>query len=548
MPGSPLIQSECKIIMLNKELQDVGEVRKFTQWQHTHKLNEVSSWQLDMRTKDFDHYNIDPSTHFCFYRDNELLLDGPIMPGGIQHTVSTQMTRIIGGCDNAYLATRICYPVVTGPIFDTSIGTWKFGVLRSPVGINSKIMSLKDDKGVDTGIACLAKQEYEVTLIVEDSQSFLEGSTITWLNAGVMVTDWKNMPQGYNAYGDRVSYCTGSVKTCPLRIKAVDLATNMITIDNPQGDCGQGTDGQILAPGFPSGGSLIQTSGDHLVDDPLYLGYDTRVGCADDVAKQLVYFNAGRGACSDHFGTRAIRHLEIGAPTTQGAEVTANSRGENLLTQVQNVCLAGALNFETKLIGNEIVFDTFLGNDLTADGNLVFSLESGNLKDAVYSYGPPTGNFVMGCGPETGVDKLMLPSGNQQSIDEYGRWESWINSSTANAGDTTTQVNANMVLTNNLALAKSTINGALTLTIAETDQVRYPRDFRTGDKVRIIIMTGKRKVSVDEIITNLSYSLPGAGAPSGMGSALTATFTRTQTQQMLAIDDVKKQLQQITMT
>jgi len=517
-----LVDANCTIIIRNADLEDIGEITRFNQWIHTLKLNEVSSWQLDMNTKEFDNYEIDEMTGFMFYRDGELLIDGPILTNGIQQTLQTgvEKTTIIGGCDNAFLTSRICYPVVTGPIFDTTTSNWRFGVKRSAVGISSKIVQESE-----------AGQEYDVPIVLEDADGFVEGNTVSFITPqGVSFDSWHTIKHEYGS--------TALLPDSPpllLTIAGVDFSTNTITIGVPQ------QYPAILTPSLPTGGMLYQTSGG-IVDDPAYNGYDTRTGNADSIAKQLVYYNAGRGACSDHFGTRAISHLEVASPTGQGASLTANSRGENLLAQVQAVCLAGGLNFRTRQIKNEIVFETYLGSDLSRNGNLVFSVSGGNLKEYTYSIGPPTSNMVWGCGPTTGPNKEMLPSGNNLSIEQYGRWESWINSSTSEAGNNQAQIAANMVQANNIALAQSIINAQVTLTIQETDQVRYPRDFGIGDKVRV--MVGNE--SIDEIITTIVYSLP-AGSGMGAGSALTAALTKSETRQMRMQKATNKLLQQITM-
>jgi len=510
--------------MRDSNLEDIGEITRYTQWQHTLKLNEVSSWELDMLTRDFESYDIDVNTGILFYRDGELLIDGPIMSNGIKHTLQAgvETTSIIGGCDNAYLMSRICYPVVTGPLFDAVAGTWKFDVQRSAVGISTTITT-----------GSTAGEEYDVPLVVADAEGFLDGSTVTWLDpTGVAHSNWDTIEGGYDGNMSDLRYYNSAAMT----MSGVDFSTNTITIAVPQ------QYPAMLAPAF-TGGALYQTSGG-TVDDPLYLGYDTRSGPADNVAKELVYFNAGLGACSDHFSTRAIPFLNTGMPTAQGLTVTANSRGENLLTQVQNVCLSGGVNFKTTQINGELVFDTFMGNDLTQDGNLIFSVESGNLKEYVYTYGPPTANMIWGCGPQTGPDKQMLPSGDINSIQQYGRWESWISAATAVAGDTPAQIAANMVQTNNLALSQSVINGQLTLTIQETDQVRYPRDFGLGDKVRVMVGT----MPVDEIITTIMYSLPSGTSSAAQGSALMVALTKQETRAMQAQKATSKLLQQMQMT
>ena len=509
--------------MRNADLEDVGEITHFTSWQHTLRLNDIGSWQLDMQTKDFERYNIDEMTGIMFYRDDELIMDGPIMPNGIKETLAAgvETTSIVGGCDNAYLASRVCYPVVTGPLFDTTLGTWKFGVLRSAVGINTDIVT-----GGPGG------EEYDIPLIVSDAEGFIVGSTVTWLDTnGNAISNWDQLT------GSGVDQAPVTMPSGPLVLSGVDFSTNTLTIAVPQE-----SPEQLLAPAFP-GGRIYQTSGG-IVDDPLYVGYDTRNGPAELVAKELVYFNMGKGACADHFSTRAWPHLTVAPPSSQGSVVTANSRGESLLTQVQDVCLSGGINFRIKQVGYELIFDTFPGNDYTQNLNLEFSIASGNLEGYVYTYGPPTSNMVWGCGPNTGPDKIMLPGGNTDSITQYGRWESWISSTTAAAGTTAAQINANMVQANNAALAKTLVNASLTVAIRETDQIRYPRDFDLGDKVRIVV--GSR--TVDEVITEVSYNYPSAASAASQGTALSFALSKTQTALATGQKKNTRLLQQIAMS
>jgi hypothetical protein len=494
------------------------------QWQHTLKLNDVSSWQLDMHTSDFESYGINPSMGIKLYRDDVLIFDGPIMPKGITQLMTSgiETTRIIGGCDNMYLMSRICYPVVTGAIFDAVAGTWKFGVLRSPIGISSAVT-----KGCDAGM------EFDIPLVVDNAESFLGGSTVAFvMSDGTRIDNWNQVMGSTPDEPDHV------YNSAPLVLAGVDLSTNTLTISVPQQ-----YPALLTTHSFPAGSMVYQTSGDVLVDDPLYVGYDTRTGVADSVAKELVYFNAANGACSDDFSTRAWKHLAVAIPNSQGTLVTSNARGESLLTQVQNVCLSGGVNFKTTQIGDQLIFDTFLGNNLTQNKNLVFSYARGNLTDYSYSYGAPTANVVWGVGPQSGVDKLMLPSGDVQSIGDYGRWESWISSSSAKAGTSAAEVAANMVQTNNAALAASLVNCNLTMTIQETDQVRYLRDFNIGDKVRVMI--GRQPV--DEIITTITYTIPTSAKGAGSGSTLTAALSKQETTAMKQAKAVQKTVRTLVM-
>ena len=513
-----LTDSNCELVLRDANLEDAGEITQFIAFTSLLKLNDVSSWQLDMQTSNFRSYGIDETMGIMFKRGGELILDGPIMKITQSLTDGQEKTTIYGGCDLALLSPRICYPVVTGPIFDTSLpgtgtiinagtgvstpppasGAWRFGVKRSAIGITTTTTkdAVFDTSTTDTSLPAV--------LTVVSAVGFVDGNTCTVVNID------------------------GSMH--PRTIVGVDLSSNTITVDS----------GDVVP--WPAGCTVIETSGD-IVDDPAYLGYDTRTGVAENIAKEIVYYNAGAGSCVDSFGSRAIPFLVVAASAGRGAQITANSRGEFVLDQVQNVCISGGLNFAIKQVGQQLVFDTFYGNDLSVNDNLVFSYDGGNLKEYDYTYGPPIANFVMGAGPQGGVDKIMLSSGDLTSISQYGRREEWINSGTAQAGDTNTQIATNMVQANNLALAQSLINASLTLSIQENDQVQYPQDFQLGDKVGVII--GDTRINL--VIGGISYSIP-AGTGSAQGSAVTAVLSKTMTKSMESQVGMSKLIQQMSMS
>ena len=525
MPSANLDDENIEIRLFDADLIDAGEVRNLTAWKHTLNLNALSSWQLDMRSEDFDLTGITPKTTVMFLRNGEPLIDGPIVPNGIQHTCSAaagETTTVLGTDDTRYLMGRDCYPVTTGALFDESTGFYKFGKLRSAIGIKSIIT-----KGDAT------YEEYDIPLVVEDSSGFQAGNTVA-----LYTTDGNRYANWYNVPGAKFADGSSAVFTSTLiTLAGVDLSTNTLTLTVPQQAQGGG---QPLAPPIPAGWTVYQTSGG-IVDDPSYAGYDVRTGPADVIAKELVYYNAGPGACTDIYSSRTWPHLVVAAPTGHGIEITANSRGEGLLTQVSNICLSGGINFQTTMqdpYKQEIVFDTFSGSDLSNDGNLEFSIENGSLSDYKYTYGAPTANFVWIYGPGTGPDKQMLPLADVNSIKQYGRWEGWVGATSAAAGATSADINANMLQTGNQTLASSVQNAQLTMSINETELIKYPDDFQLGDKVRVRVGTGKRSTTVNEIITSLTYMYPAGATGSGSGSALSALLSGQQMRTMeLAIEN-----------
>jgi hypothetical protein len=536
MPGSTLAQNDCEIRIFSKDLVELGEFRNIIQWKHTLRLNDIGSWQIDLEYLDLLNLEIfDESCHVMFLREGVPIIDGPVAPGGIQLSLTSgaYAASVIGACDNIFLTGRICYPVVSGAIFDSVSKTWKFSVLRSAVGINSAITT--GDPG---------QQEYDIPLVVTNAESFIEGNQVNFLtSSGERISNWNDANlTGYDPSNGMARTRFGS---SAITIAAVDLATNTVTIAVPQcpgaGCAPEG--GQLLGPPILAGWRVIQTTGG-IVEDPSYVGYDTRVGAADVIASELVYYNAGPGACGDAYGSRSVPYLMVGTPAAQGTQVTSNARGEELLTQVQNICLSGGVNFRTRMkdpYKQEITFETFMGKDLSQDENIEFSLDAETLKEFKYAYGPPAANMVWCAGPNTGPDKIMLPSGAPDSISQYGRWEQWVSNATAQAGDTAAAIQASMVQANNLQLASSTPTMQLSLTLQESDLVRYGRDFDIADKVRVIIG--------DEVIpwfvSAIDYTLPSTGSEAGAGSPILAAMLYRDTKQMTQLREVKTVLQQI---
>jgi hypothetical protein len=198
-----------------------------------------------------------------------------------------------------------------------------------------------------------------------------------------------------------------------------------------------------------------------------------------------------------------------------------------LLSQIQNLSIVGQLYFQIKQVGTDLVFDVFQGNDLTENADLEFSVRSGNLKEYQYSVGLPVANMLIGVGPNPGAAKVMMPTADPASIAQFGRFESWMSASQGNASDTNAEISSAMAAANQVALLTEAYTSSVTLTLQETDQVRYPRDFNLGDKVRIMI----GDVPTDQIVTSLSYDIP-AGSGSGTGSALTAFYKKQMSRLM----------------
>jgi hypothetical protein len=346
------------------------------------------------------------------------------------------------------------------------------------------------------------------------------------------------------AVGSVIGYKVGAAisalnPTDPLgTLTAIDETNNILTIalyidpDN----------GPVFMSELEQDAAIGQTitGTDILVDNPDYKGYDTRKGKAESVVKQLVYYNAADGACTDQFGSRAVPHLHIAADKGRGSEITINAKGEKLLTLVADGCRAGGINFDVMQDGTNLLFDVYSGADLSNNDELIFSQDRGNLKDYDYKYGMPVANYVIGYGKGTGAKKLVYPSGLVENIAQYGRHEGWVESGSSEAGTSPATITANMIQTNNTVLMQSSQNASVTVTLQETAQVRFPKDFRVGDIVPVYIGNKKFKVPVTSVI----YEIPGSGSASG-GSALTAALSTQETRQMNMVRKHDKEIEKL---
>jgi hypothetical protein len=494
MAISPLVDANCEVIIRDPNLEDNGEITRLSTFESLLKVNDVSSWQINMNTSDYNLLNTDNKSFtfgdgIMFKRDNELIMSGPVLLVKTHYVTGDRTTTIIGADDDFWLTSRLCYPVVEGMIFTD--GVYRFGRMRQANGITTTTT-------VDTVVG-----SNECTVV--NTNGFQVGGRV----------------DGTDSNGLKIS--TGTIAAIDYPANKIYLTTNW---------------GYIHPVGMPLTQSGLPAS--LMVDDPVYLGYDTRIGPAETVMKELVYYNAGEGACVDQYGRRAIDDLII--PTNHGAglNVTSNARGEVLMKQLQDLAVNGQVFFELKQVGTDLVFDVFKGNDLTANADLILSVESGTLKEYEFQIGLPLANMLIGVGPNPGVDKIMLPTGDLDSIKQFGRFEAWSNASQGNAGDTPVVINAAMLASNQSQLLTTAYQSSLSLTIQETDQVRFPRDFNLGDKIRTMIGNEPS----DQIVKAISYSIP-AGSGGGQGSALGAFLKRQMSRTMIKVGqqgDLLKQL------
>jgi hypothetical protein len=226
---------------------------------------------------------------------------------------------------------------------------------------------------------------------------------------------------------------------------------------------------------------------------------------------------------------RSLSNLVIGPGGGIGLPITSNARGDNLLTQLQSIAAAGCVNFQITLHGGPysdfdgtwLEFDTFIGRDLTQTVEL--SVESGTLKEYEYIVSRPKGNLIIAAGPNVQANQQFWFGADPDSIAQYGMVEEWASGASANSQDTVDEINTEMGASVNTSLLNDAYTTSVTLTLQETDQLRFKRDFDLGDKVRVWV----DDIPVDETVRQLYYVLSSSGTASG--GSLVTTFKPRQT-------------------
>jgi len=218
--------------------------------------------------------------------------------------------------------------------------------------------------------------------------------------------------------------------------------------------------------------------------------------------------------------------LHIAPDSGQGNFVTSNTRGENLLTQVTEVCGAGGVNFDVTQSGTNLLFDVYNGKDLTNNDELIFSVDRGNLKGYDYKYGFPAANFAMVYGAGMAAKKMVYPSFSAENIAQYGRVEGWVASTSSAAGATDDVIKANMIQAGDTFLGKAMQNATITAELWETEQVKYGRDFIVGDTVGVYV--GEKKFPIP--ITAIHYTVPSNSGATG--SAVSEALMKSESEAM----------------
>lgn len=219
--------------------------------------------------------------------------------------------------------------------------------------------------------------------------------------------------------------------------------------------------------------------------------YYTATGNAETLMRALVNLNAGPGARTE----RRVSKLILGSVAGVGSSVVVKSRFEKLGDVLRALASSGGgLGYEVVQIGNDLVFRVFAPSDKTKVAR--FSRGLGNLRSVKYDVEAPTGTFAIVGGSGEEDARTIITRANTSSTDNWWLTEFWVEASSQDAGTGLEQAGDE-------ALSQSDEKVTLTTITIDTEDIKYGRDFRTGDLVTVEVLPG---IEVVDTVRSAHYT------------------------------------------
>lgn len=201
--------------------------------------------------------------------------------------------------------------------------------------------------------------------------------------------------------------------------------------------------------------------------------YDIRTGPAETIMRALVNANAGPGALL----ARRIPGLTLEPDQGRGAVIKTSARFDKLSDVLTAAGVAGGLGWRIIHDGTARRFQVYEPVDRSAE--IEFSRGIGNLRAYSYSLDAPTGTRAIVAGQGEGTARTIVERGLSTAESDWSmRVETFVDRRDTNdlallaqAGDE--------------ALAETGPVAGLSMSPIDTPTIRYGRDYRVGDTVRV---------------------------------------------------------------
>jgi hypothetical protein len=216
------------------------------------------------------------------------------------------------------------------------------------------------------------------------------------------------------------------------------------------------------------------------ITPPYTVAQDVRTGQASEVIRQFVDENGGLSTAV----ARRIPGLFAGTNPAIGPTVTGTGKWQKLLPLCQELAAASEaqgtpLGFRIVQSGTDLLFDLYAPTDKT--GDVVFSVERGNLAGFKYSRTAPTMTYAIVGGDGEGTARTFTDKANGALQAQWGRIEDDLID--ARNGDTANEVSQAA----DQALAEGAGTTSLSVTPIDLDTQRYGEHYGLGDKVTVLL-------------------------------------------------------------
>jgi hypothetical protein len=239
--------------------------------------------------------------------------------------------------------------------------------------------------------------------------------------------------------------------------------------------------------------------------------------------RTLVNENCGPGALA----VRRIEHLALGGATSVGSTISIGTRFEPLLDACRTAAATDGLGFRTRQVGNQILFEVYQPQDLTA--TVRFSRGLGNLRKVAFTMGAPTGTSQLVQG---GNDPAEQPAEGEPANER-----TYIEVVSGHAADwyrvekliemTGTLAPAELTQAGTRALGEDNPQASLETLTVDTEDLKAGRDYWLGDKVSVVLPTGLEVVDLVQTIRLEATPDEGELVTSVIGSSDRSTTTAT---------------------
>lgn len=246
---------------------------------------------------------------------------------------------------------------------------------------------------------------------------------------------------------------------------------------------------------YPAPGASLPAEGVAFTQSTAY--QDARTGSGESVAKAFINANLAR---------LPIPHFTVAPSLGRGTSVSYAARMHQLFWMVFISCTYSGLGFDVKQIDGELVFDVYEPQDQPVR----LSKRLGNLSSFKYRVTAPKVSHGIAGGTGEGTARKFMRKSLPSSATGWGVREAYLDASDADT-------DAILLERLNGFLSDGAPGAGFTLVPRETRSMKYGRDYRLGDKVRVeganglILADTVRQVEISHTVADGMTITPGIG-------------------------------------